>query len=451
MANVLILYIQPIIDENNQNAMVCFYESLAKELIDNGNNILCLNILNYKEYYKTVFKSKIKYTEEIILKIKNHNPDLIIAFNNQIVEEIVQCTNCPILLAEADAVDRFSGKELIRKYNDRYYMVSFSPGFEENRYIELGFPKDKIILLHMATSIRTEKLEKNKNISFIGSCFYNEYDDNMIKKITYNNDFYNDLIKYYEEPYNNYKLFTEKYIKIFDNNIQLLHQFMDLRATTLSSVADLGLNLYGINFDKLSPELFVLRAAFNRSPKYTLKHNQDIYNSSKINFSISHIQCMGYGFPWRIYDIMASNGLLVSSYSKLLEEKTKGIVDIPMFKSPYDAHDLCKYALKNQSYCEDIIHKSNAYIEKYGRWKSNFEILQNTIGIQLINNNEKKTKVIILESQIQKKQHLFNKNIVKRFKILVYSLCLAFSQLPLLNLVFKDNKKLKNKIRRWWH
>ena len=218
----------------------------------------------------------------------------------------------------------------------------------------------------------------------------------------------------------------------------------------LCAVADLGLNLYGLNFDKLSPELFILKAAFHKEPKYTLKHNQDIYNSSRINLSISHVLCKGYGFPWRIYDIMASGGLLISSYSKLLAEKTAGIVEIPMFKSPNDVHELCKYALKNPSYCEDIIAKSNAFIEKHGRWKSNLEILENNTKIKLINNDNQESKLIILESQLPEKRHIINRKTIKRVKTFIYSISMALLQMPVLYSLFKNKKKLRSKIQRYW-
>lgn len=449
MAKILMLYCQPIIDSNNPNAMVCYYESLSKELIDNGNDVFAINMILYKRYYEATFNKNTKSANEIIAKIKKFNPDIIIAFNNQIVEDIILATNCPILLAEADDVSRFSGRGLVNKYLDRYYMVSFSPGFEWVRYVDLGFTKDKIIFLHMATSIQREDIPKDKNISFIGSLFHYQYDAGLVQKLTSNVDFYNDLVNYYKAPYENYDKFVEKYISMFDNNILLLQQFMDLRVNTLCSVADLGLNLYGMNFDKLSPELFLLRAAFNKEPKYSLQHNQDIYNSSKVNLSISHVQCKGYGFPWRVYDIMASGGLLISSYSKLLADQTADMVDIPMYTSPNDAHDLCKYALENPSYCEDIVAKSNAFVEKYGRWKSNFEILESKIGIKLINTKNKLSKVIVFESQVPTKPNALKDKTIKRTKTFIYSLYMALVQLPILYRLVKNKKKLQDKIQRY--
>lgn len=85
---------------------------------------------------------------------------------------------------------------------------------------------------------------------------------------------------------------------------------------------------------------------------------------------------------------MASNSLLISSYSKQLEELTKNFVKIPMYKNPYDARHLCQYALNNPNYCEDIILACNEFIEKYGRWEDNFKIIEETINVNLTSDED---------------------------------------------------------------
>lgn len=67
MANVLNLYVQQIIDKNNPSGMACFYESLSKELIDTGNNVLCVNMLSYNKYQRT---------HDLIIITARANPDL---------------------------------------------------------------------------------------------------------------------------------------------------------------------------------------------------------------------------------------------------------------------------------------------------------------------------------------------------------------------------------------
>lgn len=391
MANILLIYHQPIVDYNNWIATICFYESLAKELQNYNNNVLLINTLFLKDYPDVVItkmssEDKVKFIESI----QKFNTDIIFTFNNQIVEEIINITECPICVFDADSLDLFcrDSKNLLKAYQDRFYMFSFAPGWEDfNRYSGMGFNEKNIEFLHLATSIRREKLEKVANISFIGSCF--RY-DSFLEDIKNTRELYNLIAKSYHNNEINYKNILTK-PQQESMSIEQIYALFDTRLLVLNSLLDLGLNLYGKGFKDLQ-ESVLLKLAFIDEPVFSLKHNQDIYNSSKINISISHPQCRGYAFPWRIYDIMASNGLLISSYSKLLEEQTKGIVKIPMYKNPYDARDLCKYALNNPNYCEDIILASNEFIEKKGRWKDNFETIQSKVGVKIMKVDDTKSK-----------------------------------------------------------
>lgn len=466
MAKILVLFYQPIIDYDNKNGLICFYESFITELSKLGNEILCINYCNLKDYSDS---ECLKLTQEgralLCDKIKCFNPNLIFAFNNQITEEIIKNTNCPICLMDADGVDLFVNKRFINLFRERYFMYSFYKGWEDEKYKNLGVKSNKIIFLNMATSIKNEKLEKVNNISFIGTKF-GEISHELTKKLLTNSTTLYDLLKYYNEPYKQYKNITNKYMNLLNCDIVSTYPLLDTRIYVLQSLLDLGLKLYGIRWDVLSDDVLSLKLSFDKTPKYSLKNNQDIYNSSKINLSISHPQCGGYAFPWRIYDIMASGGLLISSYSKLLEEKTKGIVDIPMFKSPYEARDLCKFALTNPAYCEDIIAKSNEYIEKYGRWKNNFKIIENTIDIKLFNKKDMSIPYQIINIDVNNtdvdveidekasihKKFLHNFKIKQRIKIAFYGLFIILGQIPGIDLFIKKKvrAKLFNKLHKYW-
>ena len=448
MSKILISFYQSIIDTKNPGGIICFYESFAKELSSYGNEVLCVNLKNFKDYYSDKFTElSLVQKDNFISKLKKFNPDIIFAFNNQISREIIKNTSCPICLTDADGINLFANKEFITEYNERYYLCSFYKGWENESYSLLGFNNDKIIYLSMATSIKNEKLEKTNNISFIGTKF-GEFPVQLLSKLENCKELSKDLIKYYENQYKNYDYIVQKYTEKFECDVVSLYPMLDMRLYILQSILDLGLKLYGVRWNTLPKEMLNLRLAYDETPKYTLEDNQNVYNSSKINISISHPQCKGYAFPWRIYDIMASSGLLVASYSKLLEEKTKGIVDIPMFKSPYEARDLCKYALNNPSYCEDIIRASNEYIEKYGRWKNNFEILSDKFDIKLLNDKKENEEFQVYNDITVKLSK--RKNIIKRrIKIFCYSILLAFSQIPILN-IFQNENKLHQKVEKYW-
>ena len=448
MPKVLISFYQSIIDIKNPNGIICVYESFAKELSNFGNEVLCVNLMPFKNYNDSVLTKLLNsQKEKLVSRIKKFKPDIIFTFNNQICKEIIDNTSCPICLTDADGINLFANKDFIKTYNDRYYLCSFYEGWEDNQYSSLGFENDKIMFLHMATSVKNEKIEKTCNISFIGTKF-GELPNEVLSKAKSDKEILNDLISYYNNQYKKANNFIEKYTEKFDCKVVDLYPLMDSRLYVLQSILDLGLKIYGVRWNCLPKELISLRLAYDKTAKYTLKDNQDVYNSSKVNISVSHPQCKGYAFPWRIYDIMASNGLLICSYSKLLEDKTKEIVDIPMFKSPYDARELCKYALNNPSYCEDIIALSNKYIEKYGRWKENFDILSENLDINLIADfNLNKDFEVFDEITVTPKKE--KKTFIRRLKTIIYSLVIAIMQIPVFD-KFHNKEKLAKKLNKYW-
>lgn len=440
MAKVLVLFYQPIIDLCKPNDLLCFYESFISELSHCGNEVHFLNLFFVKGYNKdfiSFLSSKNK--ENLIAKVKNINPDVIFTFNNQITREILNNTNCPVCLFDADGVNMFACKHLIKEYLERYKMFTFYKNWEIGDYKNIGFTNDKIYFLHMATSIKNENLPKDKNISFIGSNFWGRVPQ-KIPKDYIKQDLLDDLINYYNEPYLNFDKFYTKYKTVF--KLDQIYSTLDSRLYILNSISDLGLKIYGIRWNELSDNFLNLKCAFDETPKYSLKHNSDIYNSSKICISISHPQCKGYAFPWRVYDIMASNGLLITTYSQLLKEEVD--FELPMFKSPFEARELVKYALNNPNWCEDIKEQSNAFIEKNGRWKDNLILIGENLKLNLINHSEAIGELRATYSIETKNVKKYIESKRYKFKTFIYASLLICSTLPFIEVLF--SKKLKNKI-----
>ena len=423
MAKILILRFQFPVD-NDVNVKGCYFESLIGDLEKNGNEIMWLNTFQ-SLYYKENSRKFKKWIESFIPKIKEFNPDIIFTFNNTIFEEIIKVTNCPILLYEADLVEFFAHKEYIKKYIDRYYITLGSLKNIET-YKQLGFTEDKMIKLHPTTSIKRENKEKVNNISFIGSCFPRFNKKSMTKILSNDkNNLYGMYLEYWNNHNYNYEELCQKYIPEFDIQPLDYYKLLDPRRYILMSVLDLGLKLYGVNWESLPTDMLPLVAAFDKTPVYSLEHNQDIYNSSHVNLSINHPQCVGDTFPWRVYDIMASSGVLVSSYAQALKDYTKGYVDIPMYESPYEARDLCKKMLNEPTLREDIILASNAFIEKFGKWQTNFEKIEEYTGVKITNNDGNGSVIDV--------DYILNipRNMAKsRIKSVFYSTMYGLSQIP---------------------
>ena len=366
-----------------------------------------------------------------INKIKEFNPDVIFTFNNRIFEEIIKTTSCPIVLFEADLVSLFANTELITKYKERYYMATFCEKYI-NDYKKLGFENDKIILLHPATSVKAENKEKTSNISFIGSCFSGI--DITIKEEIFSSDNGAACYEMYKEFWNsfnyNYKSLLDKYIPNNKFSVWDCYKIFDNRTIILQSVLDLGLKLYGVDWQKLPSTNLPLICAFDPTPMYSLEHNQDIYNSSIVSLSISHPQCEGYSFPWRIYDIMASNSVLVSSYAAQLNEYTKNYVQIPMYQNPYDARELCKKMLKEENLRNDIIYASNEFIDKFGRWHDNLEKIQSYTNINITEAKKPEGTCDCIKYNLRKEK--FENPFKTRFKSVVYGFLYLCYHLPLI-------------------
>ena len=416
MANILFIFNQAIIANDIKN-LICFYDGIINSLIDSGNNVCVLN----KIYAKHIGRENIQ-------RIKEFNPDLIIAFNNAIFSEIIKNTQCPILVYAADTYNFFEKKDLINKYRERYYFATTD--FDTDDY-EAYFQKNRLISLHPATAIKYDNLEKRNNISFIGEPF--GYD---VVPQEFNNKVYQALLECYKTGNYDYENLLKK--QSIDCNLtqsQIWGAF-DIRVSILNTLLELGLNLYGLYWDRLSPLNNQLTLAFNNTPVYSLKHNQDIYNSSFININIQHPQNKGKGMAWRVYDIMASSGLLISHQSTLLNQLTKGHVAIPMFNSPLEAADLCRKYLKEEHLREDIISASNEFIKKYGRWEDNFEAISDITGVKLLNNEKGKGEISFIENKnaiVKKKSRVVNVRNGYR---------LILSNLPIIEKLYTD-KKLK--------
>lgn len=435
MSKILLSFLQPVIAEDVNN-LICYYEALARELQNCGNEVLLFNTYEIKTN-SNLLSEKAKIVEAA----RNFEPDLIIAFNNQILKEIIEVTDCPIALFDADSIDLFTDIDLIAPNLERYFMITSYEGWD-GRYGQLGFTKERICAIHPATAIKNENLAKTKNISFIGSNFnYENHQLSEYIKQDTNQNVYKALQHFWQTKDYDYDKILEEFCPDRDFTLFDIHSLFDTRVYVLSSVLDLGLNLYGMGWERLSKINPSLSAAFNKEPKFSLKHNQDLYNSSKINLSISHPQTNGYAFPWRIYDIMASSGMLISTHSDLLNKQTKGFVDIPMYDSPYEARDLCKKFLREDNLRAEISEASNKFIEKHGRWQSNFKTLQDFLGIKLLNDCAAQNQDIpVIKINVIK---VAKKKRTSRLKNVGYAFMFLLSSLPLVEKLFSDKRKAK--------
>lgn len=422
MANIFISFYNGVTDPNNPKAIPCFYETFCNCLEKSGNKLLVYTAKNFNVDLNKVPKRLLK-------EIKEFEPDLIILFNNAFYD-ISKHFDCPIVIYEVDSPLLYYNKEAIKRNVSRYKF--FVPQSESIKILQeqFGVNQKDILLVPFFTEIKAEDVEFKTNISFIGSKFivdpsktpYNKFisqnpDDEEINT-------YRKLLKvFYDYPYVNLqKLFeennvTSKNIKRYFHVGDLLNSLSDYnRVETLNAVADLGLDLYGTaNWRCGRYNKPWLALSYKSTPVYSIKHNQDVYNSSKIGININHIQAKT-GFSWRVCDIMASNACLVTEYKSDLK-KCFPDVDLPFFTNPYEARQLCVKLLENENMRRDIVLQSQEVINKSYRFANMKKSIEDYLGMKLDGSCEKNAKFIFnntsaknsIKFEIRLMMYMYNK------------------------------------------
>ncbi len=404
MARILI-GLSNAIKKNEEYCITGWNEQLCNALVRNGNDVL-VYIPNY--FHKYIFCGQNNLKKEInetalVQDIKNFNPDLVIAFNNSIYHNISNIVDCPIILWGADTDTLWNQQDLIKKNVGRYLFFCFSEQEMKPRMVRYGIPKDKIFNVRVATDLHNTNIKQDKNISFIGtnfaipdkfSNFIQEFSGTnglqTVVRTIFNDPFISkerilDMIKNEPDDFRNAfsKISQDDYILFFSG---------EKRISVLHAVSDLGLNLYGVDWKRIHDILPSLFACFNKQVITTAQENEYIYNSSKICINISHEQTK-FAIPYRVCDIMASGGCLVSSRTPYFTNVFK-LDTIPQFDSPEAAHDICKKLLDNDSMRQDIVAQCNDIIAKSWRFENRFKEIEQILNINLLNNSKGTLKIL---------------------------------------------------------
>lgn len=389
MAKIFMAFYNGVAVPNNNSIMPCFYESFIMELIKAGNEVKhCFHndfMYDFNEPTPTDF----------INDLKNFNPDLIILFNNKFYD-LSADFECPIVVYEVDSVLYYSNKENLKNNPDRYkFMV---PQMESIELInnELGVQKKNICYAPFFTSIKSEKIPQLTNISFIGSKFDGFYQATVYTNFMRTSPSENEISQFRQveeciklDPFITKEKIIKKLDLKSDNVISNIHidNFIQVisntrRIQTLSQIVDLGLDLYGT--PNWATDLIYepdLTLSYKNKNVYSIKHNQDIYNGSKICININHLQAIS-GFSWRVCDIMASNGCLVSEYRSDFDRLFPN-VPIPTFTNRYEAREVCLKLLNNENMRKDIVAKCQEVINEKYRFNNLLKLMEDFLGMNL--------------------------------------------------------------------
>ena len=388
MAKILLAFFNGITNSNHPHAMPCFYEAFIQGLREHGNDLL----VYHHDRFNASFSVPPKNIKE---EIEAFGPDCAILFNNCFYD--LSAYDFPILVYEVDSILYYSNHELLKAKPDRFrYVVCQKASIDSIKSL-LGVQDKHICLLPFFTAVKNEPLEKSINISFIGTRFAVS---NATRTLW--NDFMmsspsEEAIVHYREalsqlalhPYwtqedidsrfSQYGIDTARFLSA-ESTVGALSGTR--RIQVLSAVADLGLTIYGTpSWASVPSEDPLIPLAYNKKPVYSIQHNQDVYNSSKLSININHLQAVE-GFSWRVCDIMASSSCLVSEYKSDLTRLFPN-VPIPTFTNQYEARELCRRLLKEENLREDIVLACNDAIEAGYRFKHLVPQLEAMLGISL--------------------------------------------------------------------
>ncbi len=433
MSRILVC-LSNVITHKGQKRYVCFYENFLNALKDSGNEVLIFIPQDFNEFAFMSNNTLQQYIDEDKLRhdIISFDPELIISFNYAVYDKLIEITHCPFVIWNADLVNFWNQVDVIQANLHRFTFFCF--GKPSIKDLQSNFPHISSKQIHVmppATSIQAEDIEQDKNISFIGTNFvlHNHYCDFITnltfeEKQLFNQALHDAQNQLYNKPLipNTNKAELEAFkTKMFNQDIQITAYIAaQKRVSTVLALSDLGLTLYGHAWEHLSSMLPNLVTIFDDRMVYTSKHNQDIYNSSKICLNSMHPQCSN-DLSWRVPDIMASNGCLFSEQSTSVQE-IFGNFSIPMYSNAYEARELCIKLLKEDNLRHDIVARSQEIVAKDFTWKKRLTELQEITGVKLFFHNEgdiEKLEPSFLEDKIKRDQLLAKiRSIVK--KLILY-------------------------------
>ena len=399
MANIAIFNFSPIY-VNGEWKNLHYYDSIILAFKNRGHNVynfITNKILCDPWNGNNVSISK-KNDNEVELELKKFKPDLIISYNNS-KPIFVEKFDCPIVIAEADTVQYFSDQNLIKKNVDRYHFFYFTKNGSNEIANHFNASKKRIFYIENATSIKSKKIDKVQEISFIGTLYQYHSSNIYLKDKKNNTDYLN-----YTTAYKRKKLL----LSLKDYNLKIY----------TNSVPDSYLDL--LKYGKIS-----------NKHAFETKTVEKIMNQSLISLNHSHEQAKNQGYSWRVLDILASNSLLITEKSSLLTKKFGKNINKQFYDSVYDVRRICNYFLKNKNASLDLIAEQNQIIDKFFRWEDRIKKIEDIFGLKteknkessiiIFRNKNKNIKPDLFLSCIRKTSSFISKNLsfIRYFSIFI--------------------------------
>lgn len=387
-----------------------FLEGFINSLVRTGNDVMYIEVNRIiTSFNDTTIKEDID-SNAVLEKIIEFNPDLILSFNNLILmtTDLLEKTDCPILVYPADVTPFWADKHLISKYKDRYYFLDATQKITEAIKKEFEVGDDRIIPFGHVSDLRAKDIEQDIDISFVGNIGnYSHIIVNYMKSIgvkkidadeknKIKDDFFHELDRWKKntaEPFNfDFPLADYDMSKTAPSAL-ILMLTCEKRFKILSNLTDLGLRVFG-HFPALSESIpydYNIMRCFDYHKNVGLEDSTYNYNRSKVSLNMPHGQTTD-GFSWRVCDILASNAVLLSNRKQDLVDLMKGYADLPMYESPAEARELAIKLIKDDIWRKELSLASQQMIEDKCRFELYFKGIEEKIGsISLFSENQGNT------------------------------------------------------------
>jgi spore maturation protein CgeB len=263
---------------------------------------------------------------------------------------------------------------------DRTYIPKLKEfGLENSFYLPLCTNPDRFHKIE-----RNEEIKRYEtNISFVGSSFYSHYEKYkeirhpllkaMIDEVVtiQSKDPFLDISTIITEVEGKYSCklnFKESEDKV---KISLEYAAMaKYRKEVIEEVADLGISIYGDDrWENLVEKRDGVKFSGWVDPERRLPL---IYNASKINLNITKSQART-GLNWRVFDVLACCGFLLSDYRKDLEELFILDEEVVAFRDKDGVFERAVYFLEDPKERRSVAEKGRARVLREHTFKARME------------------------------------------------------------------------------
>jgi len=322
--------------------------------------------------------------KKIINYIREVNPAFVFTTNHAgITYPIMEGISCPILTWMVDRTPFLHhGKSSDKSFCEKDIVISASQKNVARLQTIWPILKGRVHWLPFATNYKTFDVlfpEKDINISFVGSYFSDAPIRNILEAYREKPKVVQNFMKLAQDIRDNYDLDLDHLIEKYHLQEILTHFKMDSyrlkgflannisnnkRLKCLDAVSDLGLVLFGTeNWLEVSSFSLDLVRCYNSTFIKTREQLVEVYQRSKIAINIEHHAAVD-GLPYRIFDIMASQALLISNYREDsdLYKLFGRDMPIPLYKNPSDLRRLVQHYLDHEDERLAIVKRCNQLI-----------------------------------------------------------------------------------------